>query len=68
LNKDAQGVGCFQCFWSLLGVFGWEVFWEPLGLCKFWWDLGLGDWNLEIQTLQLSPQGLIYFHVFVGFG
>jgi hypothetical protein len=39
-----------------------------LGLYKFWWDLELGDWNLEIWTLRLLPWGLICFHVYVGFG
>jgi hypothetical protein len=80
----------------VLNVYGWEVFWELLGFYKFWWylglgdwnpknehfncyfgvwyvficlwDLGLGDWNPKIWTFQLLLQGLICFHVFVGFG
>jgi hypothetical protein len=45
-----SSVGCLWCFLVLfvgdtmvLGVFGWEGFWEPLGFYKFWWDVGLGD-------------------------
>jgi hypothetical protein len=53
---------------KVLGVSSsWEVFHEPLGFHKFWWDLELGDWNPNFLILLL-PWGLICFHVFVGFG